>query len=70
MHKNALFYLKIAKIAQRWGLRPQTPLLPAAGGFVPRPPPKPLTPLRNPGYATGPGYKVFSQGYKVFFAGT
>jgi len=36
MHKNAYFYSKIAKMAQRWGLRPQTPLPPAAGGIAPR----------------------------------
>jgi len=41
MHKNALFLLKkITKIAQRWGFCTQTPAKPS--------------PLKNPGYATGP----------------
>jgi len=39
MHKNALFLFKIAKIAQSWGLRPQT-LLPPAAGFAPQTPAK------------------------------
>jgi len=38
MHKNAIFLLKIAKTAQGWVLRPQIPLLPAAGGLAPRRP--------------------------------
>ena len=46
---------------ERWGLRPETPVPPAAVGFAPSPPasggwglsphtPKPSPPLRNSGY--------------------
>jgi len=50
MHKNALFLLKIAKIAQRWGFahRPQPP---ASAGSAPRTRQAP-SPLTNPGYTT------------------
>ena len=34
-----LFLQKNIKIFERWGLRPYTPVPPAAGGFVPRPQP-------------------------------
>ena len=40
--KLSYFGKKIAKIFKRWGLRPQTPVPPAAGGFTPRPPKQPL----------------------------
>ena len=33
-----LFLQKKCKIFERWGLRPQTPVPPAAGGFAPKPP--------------------------------
>ena len=33
-----LFLQKKYKIFERWGLRPQTPVPPAAGGFAPKPP--------------------------------
>ena len=36
--KIKLFLKKKCKIFKRWGLRPQTPVPPAAGGFAPRPP--------------------------------
>ena len=36
--KMKLFLQKKCKIFERWGLRLQTPVLPAAGGFAPRPP--------------------------------
>jgi len=36
--KNALFLLKNSKNRRALGLRPQTSLLPAAGGSAPRPP--------------------------------
>ena len=61
---KALFFIKIAlkfsifakkcKIFERWGLRSQTPLPPAAGSFAPRPPasgswgPRPQTPKHSP----------------------
>jgi len=38
MHKKALFLLKNGKDRPVLGLRPQTPLPPAAGGFSLRPP--------------------------------
>jgi len=37
MHKNALFYRKIAKNRTALGLLPQSPLPLAAVGFAPRP---------------------------------
>ena len=33
-----LFLQKKCKIFERWGLRPHTPVPPAAGGFAPKPP--------------------------------
>jgi len=40
MPRNAVIVVKkIGKIVQRWGIRPQISLLPAAGGFSPRPSP-------------------------------
>ena len=45
-----LFLQKKCKIYERWGLRPQTPVPPAAGGFALRPP-KATPPLRISGYA-------------------
>ena len=33
-----LFLQKKCKIFERWGLRPHTPVPPAAGGFDPKPP--------------------------------
>ena len=36
--KIKLFLKKKCKIFKHWGLRPQTPVPPAAGGFAPRPP--------------------------------
>ena len=33
-----LFLQKKCKIFKRWGLRPLTPVPPAAGGFAPKPP--------------------------------
>ena len=33
-----LFSQKKCKIFERWGLRPHTPVPPAAGGFAPKPP--------------------------------
>ena len=39
--KIKLFLKKKCKIFKRWGLRPQTPVPPAAGGFAPRPPKQP-----------------------------
>ena len=36
--KIKLFLQKKCKIFERWGLRPQTLVTPAAGGFAPRPP--------------------------------
>ena len=36
--KIKLFLHKNCKISARWGLRPQTPLPPAVGGVVPKPP--------------------------------
>ena len=33
-----LFSQKKCKIFERWGLRPHTPMPPAAGGFAPKPP--------------------------------
>jgi len=56
--KMRYFYWKIAKLAQHWGLRPLTPLPPAAGGFAPRPPANPpnweflATPLDSHNYTT------------------
>jgi len=38
MPKMDYFCGKFLKIAKRWGLRPQTRLPPAAGGFAPRAP--------------------------------
>ena len=32
------YFAKKRKIFERWGLRPQTPVPPAAGGFAPKPP--------------------------------
>ena len=58
-----LFLQKKCKIFERWGLRPQTPVPPAAGGFSSKPPlasggwglrpqtPKTAPPLRISGYA-------------------
>ena len=43
---------KKRKIFERWGLRPQTPVPPAAGGIAPRPPKQP-PPLQISGYALG-----------------
>ena len=46
-----LFLQKKCKIFERWGLRPQTPVPSAAGGFAPKPPasggwgPCPQTPI-------------------------
>ena len=34
-----LFLQKKCKIFERWGLRPHTPVPPAAGGFAPKPQP-------------------------------
>ena len=31
-------FLQKCKIVERWGLRPHTPVPPAAGGFAPKPP--------------------------------
>ena len=42
---------KKCKIFKRWGLRPQAPVPPAAGGFAPRPPTQ-SPPLRISGYAS------------------
>ena len=39
--KIKLFLQKYAKIFVCWGLRPQIPVPPAAGGFAPRPPKQP-----------------------------
>jgi len=39
MPKMRYFCLKIVKIAERWGFRPQTPLLPPAGALLPDPQP-------------------------------
>ena len=39
--KTKLILKKKCKIFKRWGLRPQTPVPPAAGGFAPRPPKQP-----------------------------
>ena len=39
--KIKLFLKKKCKIFKRWGLRPQTPVPTAAGGFAPRPPKQP-----------------------------
>ena len=57
---KALFFIKIAlklsyfckkmQIFRALGLRPQSPVPPAAGGFAPRPPNSP-PPLRISGYA-------------------
>ena len=47
--KIKLFLKKKCKIFKRWGLRPQTPVPPAAGGFAPRPP-KQLPQLRISSY--------------------
>ena len=59
-----LFLQKNEKIFERWGLRPQTPVPPAAEGFAPQtpiglwrlgpPPPDPQNgpPLRISGYAS------------------
>ena len=57
-----LFLQKKCKIFERWGLRPQTPMPSATGGFAPEPPgsggwglcpqtPKTAPPLRISGYA-------------------
>ena len=35
--KMKLFLQKKCKIFERWGLRPQAPVPPAAGGFAPQP---------------------------------
>ena len=35
--KMKLFLQKKCKIFERWGVRPQTPVPPAAGGFAPKP---------------------------------
>ena len=40
-----IFLQKKCKIFERWGLRPQTPVPPAAGGGAPRPPNSP--PIAN-----------------------
>ena len=48
-----LFLQKKCKIFECWGLRPHTPVPPAAGGFVPKPPKQP-PPLRVSGYAPAP----------------
>ena len=59
-----LFLQKKCKILERWELRPQTPVPPAAGGFAPKPPasggwglnprpPKQPPPLQISGYAPG-----------------
>jgi hypothetical protein len=39
MPEKELFCSQIAKIASGWGIRPQTSLPPAAGGFSPDPQP-------------------------------
>ena len=64
-----LFLQKKCKIFERWGLRPHTPVPPAAGGFSPKPPasggwglrpqtPKTAPPLRISGYAPGHNNKL------------
>ena len=54
-----LFLQKKCKIFERWGLRPHTPVPPAAGGFAPKPPDPQNSPppLRISGYA--PDYSVW-----------
>ena len=68
--KMKLFLQKKSKIFERGGLRPQTPVPPAAGGFAPkppasggwsfapRPPKQPPPPLRISGYAPAGKYNV------------
>jgi len=57
--KMRYYYLKIAKIAQRWGIRPRSPCLRWMEALFPEPPAPPaLPPLRNPGYATAQPYKA------------
>ena len=47
-----LFLQKKCKIFKHWGLRPQTPVPPAARGSAPRPPKQPPPPpLRISGYS-------------------
>ena len=65
-----LLLQKKCKICDRWELRPQTPVPPAAGDFAPRTPasgswglrpqtPKTAPPLRISGYAPAlPGFRV------------
>ena len=53
-----LFLQKKCKIFERWGLRPQTPVPPAAGGFAPKPPAYGSPPqLQISGYAPGSSCK-------------
>jgi len=71
--KMRYFCWKIVKIAERWGLRSQTPLPPAAGGFAPKLPTsggwglRPQTPAtaplpwRIPGYAPVCSYVIYIQ---------
>ena len=65
-----LFLQKKCKIFERWGLRPQTPLPPAAGGFASKPPSLwrlgASPPLRISGYA--PVMYAISQLYVIYVA--
>ena len=55
-----LFLEKNFKIFERWGLRPQTPVPPAAGGLAPKPQPlaavglAPRPPLTSGGWGFRP----------------
>ena len=55
-----LFLQKKCKIFERWGLRPHTPVPPAAGGFAPKPQPPaaggfaPRPPLASGGWGLRP----------------
>ena len=55
-----LFLQKKCKIFERWGLRPHTPVPPAAGGFAPNPQPPaaggfaPRPPLASGGWGLRP----------------
>ena len=64
--KTKLFLKKKSKIFKRWGLGPQTPVTPAAGGFAPRPPKQPPQ-LRISGYAPATLCAVYNRmGFSSF----